>query len=162
MTKGATTRPATVHGELFMPASQDNITAETPMGANLTRHGATFRVWAPRAQAVYVCYDGHWDPEEPNLLVKDPRGCWAGYVAGIQDGTEYKYYVTGTGSRGYKRDPYAREISAGYPNPNCIVRDPCAYPWHDGDFQRPGFSDLVIYQLHVGTYYVPDARLDGG
>jgi hypothetical protein len=37
-----------------MNVTQDHITADTKMGANLLRHGATFRVWAPRAQAVYV------------------------------------------------------------------------------------------------------------
>jgi 1,4-alpha-glucan branching enzyme len=30
-----------------MAASQDHITASTPMGATLTDGGATFRVWAP-------------------------------------------------------------------------------------------------------------------
>jgi 1,4-alpha-glucan branching enzyme len=33
---------------------QANITADTPMGANLIGGGATFRAWAPRASAVYV------------------------------------------------------------------------------------------------------------
>jgi 1,4-alpha-glucan branching enzyme len=132
------------------------------MGANLTGDGATFQVWAPRAEAVYVCYDGHWDPEEQGLLVKDARGFWAGFVPGIVNGICYKYYVVGTGSRGYKRDPYAREISADSLNSNCVVRNPCAYPWHDQAFQRPDFNDLVIYQLHVGTFYMPEARADGG
>jgi 1,4-alpha-glucan branching enzyme len=34
--------------------SQQNISASTPTGANLADGGATFRVWAPRATAVYV------------------------------------------------------------------------------------------------------------
>ena len=37
-----------------MPISQSHITANTAMGANLNGNGATFRVWAPDAEAVYV------------------------------------------------------------------------------------------------------------
>lgn len=33
-----------------MPASQVGISANTPMGATLVPGGATFRVWAPRAE----------------------------------------------------------------------------------------------------------------
>src|SRR5437867_10697624 len=110
------------HGRI-MTSSQQYITPNTPMGANLTGDGATFRVWAPRAEAVYVCYDDHWEPEEPNRLVRDPRGYWAGYIPGIHDGTHYKFYVVGTGSRSYKRDPYARELAGALPHPKCVVRD---------------------------------------
>ncbi|PYL47748.1 MAG: hypothetical protein DMF40_07245 [Verrucomicrobia bacterium] len=37
-----------------MPASLSHISPSTPMGANLVADGATFRVWAPNASAVYV------------------------------------------------------------------------------------------------------------
>ena len=40
-----------------MPASLDHITPNTPMGANLIADGATFRVWAPHADAVYILGD---------------------------------------------------------------------------------------------------------
>ena len=40
-----------------MPASQLGISSTTPMGANLITGGATFRVWAPNALAVYVLGD---------------------------------------------------------------------------------------------------------
>ena len=37
--------------------SQANISPETPMGANLSAGGATFRVWAPRAGALEVALE---------------------------------------------------------------------------------------------------------
>ena len=37
-----------------MPVSQNHISSNTAMGANLVANGATFRVWAPDAEAVYV------------------------------------------------------------------------------------------------------------
>jgi 1,4-alpha-glucan branching enzyme len=28
------------------------------------------------------------------------------------------------------------------------------YPWHDAGFRTPDFSDIVIYQVHIGTYAI--------
>jgi 1,4-alpha-glucan branching enzyme len=140
--------------------SQARIGAGTPMGANLVEGGATFKVWAPAASAVYVngVFGGKadWSQDQSDkLLVKDGRGYWTGFVPGAADGDEYKYYVLGKGSRGFKRDPYARELTPSTQFPlgvHCILRSATAYPWHDGGFVTPGFSDLIIYQLYVGTF----------
>ena len=79
-------------------------------------------------------------------------------MPGIKDGDLYRFYVVGTGSEGFKRDPYARELEFnGYPDCNCIVRDPGTLPWHDAGFRPPAFSDLIIYQFHIGVFYAKDA-----
>ncbi len=130
-----------------MPASQDHITAQTPMGASIVPEtGATFRVWAPAARAVFVSGDFNgWTQAESSRLVNDGHGYWTGFVPGISDGAQYKFYVQGTGSTGYKRDPYARELTLlpAYPFSNCIIRTPDSYPWHDQGFQMPAFNDLI-------------------
>jgi 1,4-alpha-glucan branching enzyme len=144
-----------------MSTSQNHIDAMTPMGANLTpdQHGATFRVWAPRAVKVFVSgsFNGfsHCDAD---LLVKDEHGYWAGFVPGVKAGDTYKFYVVGLGTEGFKRDPYARDLSTfpAYPNSNCIVREPAVYRWHDQNWRAPELSDLVIYQFHVGTFFGPN------
>jgi 1,4-alpha-glucan branching enzyme len=149
--------------------SQLNITADTPMGATLIAGGATFRVWAPSAAAVYLngVFGGTADwakDASPKRLVKGDDGYWSGFLPGVADGDVYKYYVVGPpgGSAGFKRDPYARELieppAGGFPaGVNCVVRSPSVYPWHDAGFSTPGFSDMIIYQLHVGTYAPPRA-----
>lgn len=145
-----------------MPASQQHISESTPMGANLIAGGATFRVWAPRAVQVYACGTlgglDLWQPDQSRLLVKDSAGYWAGFLPGVHDGDQYKFFVIGQGNSGYKRDPYARELTTepAYPSCNCIVRDANSYPWHDAGYRPPWFNHLVIYQLHVGTFYGPD------
>jgi len=125
------------------------------MGANLVGDGCTFRVWAPRATEVFICGDfAGWGPTEVGRLVQLSGGHWAGFVPGVADGTEYKFWIRGQGSAGLKRDPFARELSTApaFPHSNCVVRDPAAYPWHDAGFRPPAFSDLVVYQLHVGAF----------
>ena len=145
-----------------MPLPQDHIHPESPMGANLAGDGATFRVWAPGARAVHACgsFGGvsDWIPSEANRMLSDARGYWTGFRSGVRDGDEYKFWVAGSGSEGFKRDPYARELTLdpAYPFCNCVVRDPASYPWHDHGWRPPAFHDLVVYQLHVGTFAGPD------
>jgi 1,4-alpha-glucan branching enzyme len=147
-------------------ASQQNISTNTPMGADLVNGGATFRVWAPNAQAVYVVlhdFDqtapGHWTPNDGDLLVRDPSGYWAGFFPGMTDGASYRFWTVGPSGQGFKRDPRAVELeSKGWPNLNCIVRGPSSYPWHDAGFRPPAFNDLVVYQFHIGVYYAVDDK----
>jgi len=127
------------------------------MGANLTAGGATFRAWAPRATAVYVngtfggvARTGQTD----DLLMLNTGGYWTGFLPGARDGDLYHFYVIGQGNNGYKRDPYAREMAldAPFPNCSCVIRSAAAYPWHDAAFVTPDFSNMIVYQAHVGTY----------
>jgi 1,4-alpha-glucan branching enzyme len=145
-----------------MTAAQTHITPSTPMGATLVDGGATFRVWAPAASAVHVALDdaAGYVPSPADELVKDPAtGHWTGFFPGVVDGTRYRFYVVGTGAARLKRDPWARELQGSYPEYDGIVRDPGSYPWHDAEFRPPAFSDLVIYQFHIGVF---SARNDAG
>ena len=139
--------------------SQANILPTTPMGANLIGSGgATFRVWAPRANAVYVngTFGGKPRTSQTDdlLMAKDAKGYWTGFLPNAQDGDLYHYWVVGAGSSGYKRDPYAREMAtdAPFPTCSCVIRAGTAYPWHDSAFVTPDFSNMIVYQLHIGTY----------
>jgi 1,4-alpha-glucan branching enzyme len=128
------------------------------MGATLVGGGATFRAWAPRASTVYLCgqFNGvdQWRPVPENLLQRDPQGYWAGFLPGAKEGDLYKYYVVGAAGGGYKRDSYGREVTPDPPFPHCnnVVRDPETYLWHDQGFVTPNYSDMIVYQLHVGSY----------
>ncbi len=139
--------------------SQANISPNTPMGANLvTGGGATFRAWAPLATAVYINGTFGGKPttgQSDNLLLaKNANGYWTGFVGAAQEGDPYRFWVVGPGGSGYKRDPYARELApaSAFPNCNSLIRSATAYPWHDSAFVTPDFSNMIIYQLHVGTY----------
>jgi 1,4-alpha-glucan branching enzyme len=153
-----------------MKVTQDHISPNTRMGANLVADGATFRVWAPRAKAVYINgqfgMTAAWTKDDLNFLLKrQDRGYWAGFLQGVVEGDQYLFYVVGSAARkNFKRDPYARELTTpethpgtfGYPNCNCVVRKADGYSWRVADFRPPAFNDLVIYELHIGTFFAVD------
>jgi 1,4-alpha-glucan branching enzyme len=143
-----------------MPLALDYIDQNTPMGANLVAGGATFRVWAPNALAVYVNGDFNSPLQDDTTLLNNiGDGHWAGFVPTVIDRQEYMFYVEGEGSSGPKRDPWARELVMPFPG-KCIIRDP-AFPWHETGYQTPAFSNFVIYQLHVGVFYAPRVPVMG-
>ncbi len=139
--------------------SQQHISSTTSLGATVLPDGVTFRVWVPRAQAVYlnpeVAADGSVQLTEARRMSKDGAGYCTAFEPGAADGFLYRYYVVGDDSSGYKRDPYARELKNDvFPNCNSVVRAADAYPWHDAGFVTPDFSELVIYQFHIGVFAI--------
>ena len=146
----------------MVQVTQTSVDLSIPMGANLMVEqglvqGATFRVWAPLAQAVYLNgrFNGSdaWDRDANQGLALQRimgGGWWGGFVAGAREGDAYKFYVIGEGTSGYKRDPYARERQG---DGHCLIRSPAAYLWHDEDFRPAAFNDMVIYQLHMGSFF---------
>jgi 1,4-alpha-glucan branching enzyme len=144
-----------------MPTSLDHIHAGTPMGANLITGGATFRVWAPHAHAVYVIGDfNNRERNDASILNRDDHGHWRGFIPGVRDRQRYMFYVVGDGSEGPKRDPYARELQTPFPS-DCIIRK-TDFPWHETGYVTPQFHNFVIYQLHVGVFFTPSLPRKAG
>lgn len=111
--------------------------------------GVTFRVWAPNASSVTVpgSFNG-WSTTATRLYSEGANGAWSADVPGVLPGQEYKYFLNGNL---WKRDPRNRKCvsSAG----NSIVYDPAAFNWAGDAFPPPPLEDLVIYELHIGTFY---------
>lgn len=128
-----------------------------PMGANLIAGGATFRTWAPRAKQVHVMGEfNQWKRSDQSQLQSIGNGHWACFIPNIRSNQEYLFYIEGIGGNGYKRDPYARDLTfePPFPNCNCLIQNPGKFPWHDQNFSPPRFNDLIIYQFHVGTFWI--------
>jgi 1,4-alpha-glucan branching enzyme len=142
-----------------MPASLEHISDDTPMGANLTDGGATFRVWAPNAHLVHACVNGA-AADDTNSLTRNEQGHWRGFLPGVQDRDRYKFFVAGAGGSGPKRDPFARELATPFPS-DCVVRK-TDFPWHETGYVTPPFRDFVIYQLHVGVFFTPNLPAKAG
>ncbi|MBR7723046.1 alpha-amylase family glycosyl hydrolase [Hymenobacter properus] len=137
------------------PAPQPAGPAPQPgMGAVPHADGTTFRVWAPHADAVSVIGTFNEWQADKNPLQHEADGYWALDVPGAKPGDEYKFHIVNGKQQFDRNDPYARQVtnSAG----SSVVHDP-NFDWADDNFQMPAWNELVIYELHVGTFNAPDA-----
>jgi len=145
--------------------TQDHIDERTPVGVNLVSDpsgaylGATVKVWGPKASAVYLngVFNGvsSLTKDQDLALLLQQRGeFWTGFLSGARPGDTYKFFVVGDDGGGFKRDPYARELTLvpKFPECDCILRDPDTFVWHDDAFRPPRFNEMVVYQLHIGTF----------
>jgi maltooligosyltrehalose trehalohydrolase len=115
---------------------------ERPLGAVPVGEGRTrFRVWAPRAELVEVRVRG------ADLPLED-----AGY--GVREGelaaaAGDDYWIVLDGEP--LPDPASRRQPEGLRGPSRVV-DAAAFAWTDGAWAGVTLAELVLYELHVGTY----------
>ncbi len=115
--------------------------------------GTTFRVWAPHATSVAVVgafndWDATRDP-----LGRDDGGAaetWSADVSTAHPGDEYRFVLETPAGTFNKLDPRARRLTNSVGN--AMVYDAAAFDWGDAEFHQPPWNDLVIYELHVGTF----------
>jgi 1,4-alpha-glucan branching enzyme len=112
--------------------------------------GVTFRVWAPNATTVGVAgtFDD-WDATK-HPLAPEAGGTWSADVSGARNGDEYRFLIRNGDREMWRIDPRARRLTTSVGN--AIVYDPAAFDWGDQTFHQPHWNDLVIYELHVGTF----------
>jgi 1,4-alpha-glucan branching enzyme len=132
--------------------------ARTPgMGAILAPAGCTFRVWAPNADEVFVAGDFTRPAWAPGMvaLARDAgtgagRAYWSVFVPGVKAGAQYRFVIRRAGQELiWKMDPYGRDATSAVGN--SLVLDP-AFDWRNESFQMPPWNELVIYELHIGTF----------
>ena len=126
-----------------MSASADGDVAdypwERPLGASPRADGSTeFRVWAPQADSIKLRLGGR------DIDLQD-----AGYgiyeaIADARPGDDYVFVVNG-----YELpDPSSRFQPDGLRGPSRVVE----LPPPTESFKTPGMRDLVIYEMHIGTF----------
>src|SRR5438876_3615481 len=124
-----------------MGPSLDRMSA---LGASLLPSGVTFRVWAPRCQAMDVVVDGR----AVEALVPREGGLFEARLEGAAEGARYKYRLDGTR---YRPDPASRFQPEGIHGPSVVV-DPNRFVWTDQEFAGHAPGDLVFYEIHVGAF----------
>lgn len=119
------------------------------MGSILHAQGVAFRVWAPHAQRVSVIGSfNNWDGASHPMQAEE-RGYWYANIAEAHVGDEYKFLLATTKGELKRIDPYAREVTNSVGN--AIVHD-LSFDWQGDDFHLAPWNELVIYELHVGTF----------
>ena len=141
---------------LLLSSAAFSQSARPGLGSMSHASGTTFRVWAPHASAMAVAGEFNGWHAAP-MVREDATGTWSLDVPEARPGQRYKYLING---EVWKRDPRARQVAEA--DRDGIIYDPNAFDWGDAPIPKPERNDLVLYQLHVGTFagINPPATLD--
>jgi len=126
------------------------------MGAIPNAQGVTFRVWAPHAKKVYVIGSFNDWNETSTPLVSEQNGYWSIDVPDAKAGDEYRYVLHAPADWNLpplsRIDPYARKVTSAAGNG--IIYEPQTFDWGDNIFHMATGNELVIYEMHIGTFNV--------
>ena len=112
--------------------------------------GVSFRVWAPNAVEVHVLGSFNFWNTESHPLFPESDGYWSVQVPFALAGSQYKFRLNTADGILERNDARAFDVTNSVGN--SVVYDLDAYEWQNTDFQRPDFDDLVIYEMHLGTF----------
>src|SRR3982074_2393471 len=109
-----------------MPVDLARVNTSSAMGATVRSDGTAFRTWAPHARSVSVVAGSAlsasnspaWRPAPEDRLASLGDGSWGGFLDRIGNGDSYMLFVEGEEGSGWKRDPYARDLTTSPSFPN--------------------------------------------
>lgn len=112
------------------------------VGAHLHDDTATFTVWAPLHKNVKLHLN---DLQTP--MTSDERGYWSVAKKNVQQGDRYSF-VLDDGEK--YPDPASRWQPDGVHGASAVM--PNSFNWTDHNWSGIPLEDMVIYELHVGTF----------
>ena len=105
-----------------------------------------FTVWAPEKQSMTLHITA---PHEQRVAMqKDDMGYFNVSVKGVQPGT--RYFFAPNGEKEFP-DPASHYQPEGVHGPSEVV-DHAAFAWQDKDWRGLPFKDLILYEIHIGTF----------
>lgn len=104
-----------------------------------------FVVWGPRLNQVAVKIVS----PQPRVIPmrQDDYGYWQATAESVEPGTRYLYQL----GRDERPDPASSYQPEGVHQPSAVI-DHRAFEWQDGGWQNVALEELIIYELHVGTF----------
>ena len=127
------------------------------MGPILRSDGVAFRVWAPHAHKVALVGTFNAWNSSHHPMEREGNGHWYAKVPEATKGHEYRYLLSTPAGKLWRIDPYARQVTDS--NGNAVVHDP-DFDWEGDNFTMPPWNELVVYEMHVGTFHAPHNRGD--
>jgi maltooligosyltrehalose trehalohydrolase len=128
------------------PAATPLDAQQIPLGGRVRADGsASFLVWAPLVEQLRVQLHGTAAAVHP--LHSLDHGYHAAIIADVPAGTHYTFVLPDGREL---PDPASRAQPEGVHGPSALVSD--TFPWQHDSWRTPDLRDLVIYELHVGTF----------
>jgi len=124
------------------------------MGAICHPEGVHYRVWAPNAESVSVVGTFNDWNADANPMHQEENGTWGLLVENSKEGDEYKFALKTPNGDFQRNDPYALKVTNSVGN--SVVYNHASFDWQDANYSMPSWNELVIYELHIGTFHVKE------
>lgn len=122
------------------------------VGSRLEHTTCSFTVWAPLRRTVEVVMR---EADAVHPMTRTPDGYWTATLSDIKPGARYGFRLDGDK---IFPDPASRSQPDGVHTASAVVSE--EYPWRDQEWLGLSLSELIIYELHVGTFS-PSHNFDG-
>jgi maltooligosyltrehalose trehalohydrolase len=127
------------------------------LGAWIGPNSTHFRVWSPNARSLdLIIAPSPHTPASVRPLQIAGEGYFTGEFPDIPAGTRYQFRIDGLNAY---PDPASRFQPEGVHGPSEVV-DPSLFPWTDVHWTGLKMEELILYELHVGTF-TPQGSFNG-
>jgi len=116
-----------------------------PLGAHAHDDAVSFCVWAPAHERLHVRVLAPVPYDTP--MTRDDDGYHTATLRDVVDGARYGFLLD---DRRLLPDPASRFQPDGVHEPSQVVAS--AFDWQTDIWTAPTLDDLVLYELHVGTF----------
>ena len=114
-----------------------------PFGAEITKDGVRFALWAPTAQRVDLVIEGR-----RVAMPAIGQGWYKMTDAAAAIGDRYGFAIDGADD--LVPDPASR-FQLDDSDRRSTITDPAAYAWGDASWNGRRWNDVVLYETHIGT-----------
>lgn len=115
------------------------------IGAEATKEGVSFRVWAPLASELAVVIENH----SPVPMLAEENGYFSAVVPWAIPGNRYQFMLDRSSS--LLPDPASRYQPDG-PFGSSQIVDSNDYAWNDKDWKGVPPKKRIVYEMHIGTF----------
>jgi maltooligosyltrehalose trehalohydrolase len=115
------------------------------VGADLSKDGVRFRIWAPSVSSISVRVVGE---SEGISMEPEERGYFTTFLKGRRSGARYVYRLNEDRER---PDPVSRYQPEGVHGPSEVI-DPLEFEWEDQAWKGIPIEEMILYEIHTGTF----------
>lgn len=118
-----------------------------PIGAEFSKAGVDFRVWASDHSEVTLILE---DENKQVPLENEKNGYFNTFVPHLKKNAKYRFGLGSFCKNHLYPDPASRYQPFGVEGPSAVIDS--SFPWTDDDWNGIQIEGQIIYELHIGTF----------
>jgi len=118
-----------------------------PVGAEIIKNGAHFRVWAPTANTLTLVVQLK-SGQLKQVMTAEPGGYFSHLLPGLIHGSLYQFQLDDDSN--LYPDPASRFQPLGPHGPSQLENN--QFVWSDSNWDGINKANIILYEMHIGTF----------